>query len=356
MRYFPPQPVRNAVGTSCRENPLRRYGTVEVVRTLVTGSSGHLGEAIVRTLRSRGEDVVGLDMRPSPWTDVVGSITDAEVVRTAMDGIDAVLHTATLHKPQLAFVPGQAFVDTNVSGTLALLDAASATGVRAFVMSSSTTVFGDALIPDAQQPAAWIDESVPPIPKNMYGVTKAAAEDLCHLAYRNQGLSCVVLRVSRFFPELDDKPDAHEGRGDDNVKADEYASRRVSLEDAVDAHVLAAEAAARVGFGRYVVSATTPFRPEDLAQLRTDAAVAFARRAPLAAEVWAGRGWRFPTRVDRVYDNARARADLGWAPRYDLDAIAAMVAAEDTVLTPLARLVGSKEYAHSSYHRGTFAP
>lgn len=72
--------------------------------------------------------------------------------------------------------------------------------------------------------------------------------------------------------------------------------------------------------------------------------------------MWAQRGWRFPTRIDRVYDNARARSDLGWHPAYDLEAIAAMVAADNTVRTPLARLVGSKEYAFSSYHRGTFAP
>lgn len=327
-----------------------------MVRTLVTGSSGHLGEAIVRTLRARGEDVVGLDMRPSPWTDQVGSITDTALVRSAMAGVDVVLHTATLHKPQLAFVPGQAFVDTNVSGTLTLLDAAVDAGVRAFVMSSSTTVFGDALVPEAQRPAAWIDESVTPVPKNMYGVTKAAAEDLCQLAHRNHGLPCVVLRVARFFPETDDRPDAHEGRHDANVKADEYATRRVSLEDAVDAHLVASAAATRIGFGRYIVSATTPFRAADLPRLRTDAAEVFALRAPRAAEVWAQRGWRFPTRIDRVYDNSRARTELGWQPRYDLAAIADMVAGEDTVLTPLARLVGSKEYIYSSYHRGAFAP
>ncbi|WP_124711981.1 NAD-dependent epimerase/dehydratase family protein [Mycolicibacterium nivoides] len=326
------------------------------MRTLVTGSSGHLGEAIVRTLRARGEDVAGMDIRPSPWTDRVGSVTDPAAVRAAMAGVDVVLHTATLHKPQLAFVPGQAFVETNVSGTLALLEAATEAGVQAFVMSSSTTVFGDALVPEAERPAAWIDESVAPVPKNMYGVTKAAAEDLCQLAHRNHGLSCVVLRVARFFPETDDRPDAHEGRTDSNVKADEYATRRVSLDDAVDAHLLAAAAARRIGFGRYIVSATTPFLPKDLAQLRTDAAGVFARRAPRAAEVWARRGWRFPTRIDRVYDNARARADLGWHPRYDMAAIAEMVDTENTVQSPLARLVGSKEYLYSSYHRGTFAP
>ena len=326
------------------------------MRVLVTGSSGHLGEALVRTLRGRGTDVTGLDIRPSELTDVVGSVADAKVVRTVMAGVDVVLHTATMHKPQLAFLPRQAFVDTNVSGTLALLDAAADAGVRSFVMSSSTTVFGDALVPAPGDPAAWIDESVMPVPKNVYGVTKAAAEDLCQLAYRNQNLPCVVLRVSRFFPEADDMPDAHEGREDDNVKADEYASRRVALEDVVDAHLLAADRAPQLGFRRYVISATTPFHREDMAQLRTDAAAVFARRVPSAVAVWAERGWRFPSRLDRVYVNASARRELDWRPRYDLDAVARMVAADDTVRTPLALQVGSKEYVASSYHRGAFRP
>jgi UDP-glucose 4-epimerase len=326
------------------------------MRVLVTGSSGHLGEALVRTLRDRGSDVIGLDIRPSAWTNIVGSVADIDIARAVMAGVDVVLHAATMHKPQLAFLPRQAFVDTNVSGTLALLDAAADAGVRSFVMSSSTTVFGDALVPAPGDPAAWIDESVIPVPKNIYGVTKAAAEDLCQLAYRNQKLPCVVLRVSRFFAEVDDTPDAHEGRTDDNVKADEYASRRVALEDVVDAHLLAADKAPHLGFGRYIISATTPFRREDLTQLRTDAAAVFARRAPLAAALWEERGWRFPSLLDRVYVNASARRELGWRPRFDLDAIAQMVAADGTVRTPMARRVGSKEYVASTYHRGTFRP
>jgi nucleoside-diphosphate-sugar epimerase len=273
-----------------------------------------------------------------------------------MAGVDVVMHAATMHKPQLAFLPRQAFVDTNVSGTLTLLNAAVHAGVRAFVMSSSTTVFGDALIPAPGDPTAWIDESVVPVPKNVYGVTKAAAEDLCQLAFRNQELPCVVLRVSRFFPEADDVPGAHERRSDDNVKADEYASRRVALEDVVDAHLLAADRAPQLGFRRYVISASTPFQREDLPQLRTDASAVFKRRAPLVAAVWAERGWRFPSRLDRVYVNARARRELGWDPHFDLNAIARMVAADNTIRTPLARRVGSKGYVASTYHRGTFRP
>jgi UDP-glucose 4-epimerase len=273
-----------------------------------------------------------------------------------MAGVDVVMHAATLHKPQVAFLPRQAFVDTNISGTLALLEAAAGAGVEAFVMTSSTTVFGDALIPTPGEPAAWIDETVVSVPKNIYGVTKAAAEDLCQLAHRNDGLNCVVLRTSRFFPESDDAPDTQEGRTDENVKADEYAYRRVALEDVVSAHLLAAQRAAEIGFARYLISATTPFLEDDLAELRTDAAAVFARRAPRAAAVWAERGWRFPSRLDRVYVNAKARDELEWRPEFDLDAVAAMVARGGSVRTPLSQVIGSKEYAGSSYHLGQFAP
>jgi len=326
------------------------------MRALVTGSAGHLGEAMVRTLRAGGADVVGLDIRPTPFTDVVGSVADPELMREAMAGVDVVFHMAALHKPQLAFVPGKAFVDTNVGGTHTVLDAAVAAGVRAFVMTSSTTVFGDALIPPPDRPAAWIDESVALVPKNLYGVTKAGAEDLCQLAHRNDGLACIVLRTSRFFVEGDDMPGLYDGRSDDNIKANEYAYRRVALEDAVDAHLKAAAQAPRIGFGRYIVSATTPFTRADLAQLRDDAAAVYARRAPLAAAAWKERGWRFPDRLDRVYVNARARRDLGWRPRFDLNAIAARVVVGESVQTPLSQLVGAKEYPGSSYHLNVFHP
>ncbi|MGE2716892.1 NAD-dependent epimerase/dehydratase family protein [Mycolicibacterium litorale] len=323
-------------------------------RILVTGSSGHLGEALVRTLVAQGREVVGFDSRPSPWTAVVGSVTDRRATRDAIEGADAVLHTAALHKPQVGGLPRQAFVDTNISGTLTLLDAAADAGVGAFVMTSSTSVFGDALIPAQGTPAAWIDETVAAVPKNIYGATKAAAEDLCQIAHRNQDLPVVVLRASRFFGELDDAPGTHDGRCDDNVKADEYAYRRVALDDVVDAHLLAMDRAADVGFARYVVSATTPFVPDDVADLRTDARAVFERRAPRAAAVWRDRRWRFAERVDRVYDNARARRDLGWTPRFDVDAIAARVERTGSVLTPMAELVGSKEYPGSAYHLGRF--
>ena len=114
-------------------------------------------------------------------------------------------------------------------------------------------------------------EYVKPVPKNIYGVTKAAAEDLCQLFHRNHGLPCIVLRTSRFFPEPDLNRSVRESYADDNIKVSEYLYRRVDLEDAVSAHLLAAERAPAIGFGRYIISATTPGFPEDLPDLRRDA-------------------------------------------------------------------------------------
>src|SRR3954452_19488196 len=116
------------------------------MRILVTGSSGHLGEALMRTLaRMDGVDAVGIALLPSPYTTAVGSVGDREFLRRCMGGVDAVLHTATLHKPHVASNARQDFVDTNVTGTLNLLEVAVAAGVRAFVFTSSTTTFGHAL-------------------------------------------------------------------------------------------------------------------------------------------------------------------------------------------------------------------
>jgi len=114
------------------------------MRVLITGSSGHLGEALVRSLRAEGNDVVGLDTLPSPHTDVVGSISDVELLRGRIAEVDAVLHTATLHKPHVATHSRQAFVDVNITGTLTLLEHALAVAARCFVFTSTTSAFGRA--------------------------------------------------------------------------------------------------------------------------------------------------------------------------------------------------------------------
>lgn len=314
------------------------------MKILVTGSAGHLGEALIRTLQPLGHRVLGVDLLDSAYTARCGSISDRRFVRECMQGVDAVLHTATLHKPHVVTHRRQDFIDTNVSGTLNLLEEAVAAGVRSFIFTSTTSVFGRALCPAPGAPAAWITEDVVPVPRNIYGVTKTAAEDLCELFHRDHRLPVLVLRTSRFFAEEDDQKATREAYSDDNAKANEFLYRRVELEDAVSAHLRAIERAPALGFGRYIISATTPFERSDLVELQRDAAAVVQRHYPGFAQVYRRLGWSMFPGIDRVYVNAKARRDLGWAPRHDFGSVLARLQSGAALLSSLAQAVGAKGY------------
>ena len=317
------------------------------MKILVTGSSGHLGDALVRTLHAQGDAVVGLDVVPSASTDVLGSLVDRSVVARCMQGVDAVLHTATLHKPHVHSHSRQDFIDVNVTGTLNLLEEAVSAGVRSFVFTSTTSAFGDALSPPPPAPAAWITEDVVPVPKNIYGVTKVAAEDLCQLFQRNHGLPVLVLRTSRFFPERDDTESRRHGFDDLNLKVIELLHRRVDIQDVVDAHLLALQRAPEVGFQRLIISATSPFERADVGALRGQASAVLRRIFPGFEAVFRHRGWRMLEDIDRVYVNERARRVLGWQPRYDFaQALTDLMHGRDP-RSPLTHAIG-----HKGYHPG----
>ncbi len=324
------------------------------MKILVTGSAGHLGEALMRGLQETSHEALGIDMLASAFTTRVGSIADRAFVARAMRGVDAVLHAATLHKPHVATHGKQDFIDTNVTGTLTLLEAAAAAQVGAFVFTSTTSSYGDAMAPAPGAPAVWVDEDLTPIPKNIYGATKLAAEDLCRLFQRQHGLPCIVLRTSRFFPERDDRQDARERYAPANAQVNELLNRRVDIEDALGAQLCAIERAARIGFGRYIISATSPFGRDELQALRDALPAVVARHVPQYAAEYAKRGWALPPGIDRVYVNARARDELGWRPKHDFaSAIAALRTAGDH-RSALARQVGAKGY-HPAAQAATFA-
>ena len=324
------------------------------MRVLVTGSSGHLGEALVRTLRRLNHEVVSIDLLESPFTTCTGSITERGLVQSCLPGVQVVFHAATLHKPHVVTHSRQDFIDTNITGTLHLLEEAVTAGVESFVFTSTTSVFGDALAPPAGAPAAWVTEEIGPVPKNIYGVTKAAAEDLCQLFYRNQRLACVILRTSRFFPEPDDDKSVRAAFADENQKVNEYLFRRVDLEDVVSAHLLAAELGAQIGFGRYIISATTPFSTRDLAELVVDASSVVKRYAPDFVGEYGRRNWRMTPSIDRVYVNEKARNELGWKPRYDFQFLVEQLKQDKDPRSPLARLVGSKGYHEAVFSEGPY--
>ena len=180
---------------------------------LVTGSSGWLGQTLVPRLARDGHKVVGLDPDAGPTTAIVGSVVDRALVHRTLreHAIEAIVHAAARHKPHIETHDNSEFVAVNVQGTLNLLEEAVAPGskVDRFVFTSTTSLMISQKIRDGKaggaREAIWIDETLSPLePRNIYGVTKRAAEELCRLFNHLHGLPILILRTSRFFPEEDD--------------------------------------------------------------------------------------------------------------------------------------------------------
>lgn len=308
------------------------------MRVLLTGSTGWLGRHLAPMLASLGHEITGVDMAPGPFTQEIGTIADRRFVQqvVAGHGIEAIIHAGALHKPDIARFPRQAFIDVNVTGTLNLLEAAVEAGHDRFVFTSTTSLMISKTIrAEASNEAVWLNETHAPLaPRNIYGVTKLAAENLCHEIHQETGLACLILRTSRFFPEDDD---TLTNPPPENLKANEFLNRRMTVEDAARAHVAALEKAPSLGFGVYLVSAPTPFQRADCSELKQDAASVIARYYPDAPELYARRGWTLPASIGRVYDASAFQKDLGFEFRTDFA----------TILTEL-RSGGDLPFAHDA--------
>ncbi|KTE03379.1 NAD-dependent epimerase/dehydratase family protein [Sphingopyxis sp. H115] len=295
------------------------------MRVLLTGSSGWLGRYLAPLLTENGHEVTGLDVVPGIHTRVIGSVADRALIDRTMGeyGIEAIVHAGALHKPDIARYPRQAFVDVNVTGTLNLLEAAIAAGNDRFLFTSTTSLMvrADVRKGAGTHGAWWMDEDFGPIePRNIYGITKLAAEQACRLVHREHGIAALILRTGRFFPEDDD---THAVPSGENIKANELLNRRLTVEDAAAAHLAALEAAPAIGCDTFILSAPPPFAREDAEELARDARAVIARHYPDAAELYAAKGWVLPNIIDRVYDPSRAERRLGWRARTDFGSVLA---------------------------------
>jgi UDP-glucose 4-epimerase len=304
---------------------------------LVTGSSGWLGQTLVPRLRRDGHLVIGLDPVPALTTGIVGSIVDRETVRAALRNhdIQAIVHAAALHKPHVGRHDNARFISVNVQGTLNLLEEAVSAGskVDRFVYTSTTSLMVSQEIRTMHErgeaSAIWVTEELAPLqPHNIYGVSKYSAEHLCRMFHEVHGLPTIVLRTARFFPEEDDVT-IKLIQSWPNAKANEFLFRRLTVEDAAEAHVVALQRARQIGFDTFIISALTPFHPDDCGQLMEYAPLVVHHYFPRYREIYARRGWTMFDWVDRVYDASKAMRRLGFVCRTGFGDVLAQLDRED---------------------------
>lgn len=280
---------------------------------LITGSAGWLGRHLYPLLKDAGHEIVGLDVVAGTTVDHVASVADSPAIRALFEAhqFDAVIHSGALHKPDIVRFGRQDFIDVNVTGTLNLLEGAAARPGTRFIFTSTTSLMISQKIRQEQSETAfWLDEETAPLePRNIYGVTKLAAEGLCRLHHHQSDLNVIILRTARFFPEEDDSIKGILGL---NLKANELLNRRATVSDMVRAHLLALEKAAEVKFGLYLVSAPTLFMPEDAHRLKSDARAVIDHYYPDANELFQRVNWQLPATIGRVYDGSRITRELGF--------------------------------------------
>jgi nucleoside-diphosphate-sugar epimerase len=193
------------------------------------------------------------------------------------------------------------FERVNVHCTAELVRLSLAAGIRRFVFTSTTALYGAAATPPGQ--AGWTTEDTVPQPRTIYHRTKLQAESLLEAAAGRGDLDVAVLRMSRCFPEPAPLMAAYR------------LHRGVDVRDVADAHAAALESGSS-GFHTFIISGATPFVPGDCRELLESAPTVLRHRAPGLVAEFEHRGWELPNSIDRVYSSHKAVRELGWNPQF----------------------------------------
>ncbi len=288
------------------------------MRVLVTGSAGRVGRAIYIKLM-RTHEVVGIDKTPCSTADFIGDIRDSALVEKALEGVDAIVHTAALHAPHVGLLPDEDFQSINVDATEHLALAGIKAGIKHFVFTSTTALYGYASTPKGV--AGWVNEQVTPKPKTVYHKSKIRAETNLEEISNVFNLPVTVLQMSRCFPEPAD------------LMAVYRLTRGVDARDVAAAHLCAVNTRLS-GFNRFIISGSTPFTVSDCENLYRDANAIIQQKCPELAAAFQQRGWSLPTSLDRVYDSSAAQNNLGWSSKHGFDSVLDMLDNESAEVLP----------------------
>ena len=275
------------------------------MKVLVTGSSGKLGSVTVKLLANFGHIVTGLDVFGGPTTNLIADVKDKYKMLEITQGFDAVIHTAALHGRHMDLgYTREAFVDTNIKGTLNLLNACVANDISKFLFTSTTSIYGNSLVDNDK--AVWVDEELPIRPRDIYDITKLSCEELCREFFDKEKIQATVYRVGRFLPETD------------NLKLNHRLYRGLDERDGAEALRLALEHKFEQ-FEIFNISSGSPFQKEDLIELKHDAPSVIARYYPEAIELYERNHWTLPESIDRVYRSDKAMQTLNYQPKFTFE-------------------------------------
>jgi nucleoside-diphosphate-sugar epimerase len=311
------------------------------MRILVTGGTGFTGKALVRRLLELGHEVVALDSKEGIKTHeirdwggevVLGSVTDPEVVRRAIKDVEVVHHVAAAFREMN--VPESTYQEVNVGGTRNVLEAALEAGVRKLVNCSTVGVHGNVDHPPA-------DETAPIRPADYYQRTKHEAE-LIARRFCDRGLPAVTLRPAAIYGPGDPERFGMIFRRVLRGTFPMFGSGKtlyhpLYIDSLVDAFLLAMEDGKGVGES-YLIADEQSLEIEDLVRrvarvLGVDVKIPHLPVFPVVVAghlcEWVCKPFGvtpplFPRRVDwyrqnRAFKIDKAKRDLGYAPRVDID-------------------------------------
>jgi nucleoside-diphosphate-sugar epimerase len=272
---------------------------------LVTGASGKLGSVTVDLLKGCGHQVTGIDLTESRTTQWIADVKHKEQMFELTFGMDAVIHAAALHGRHMDLAyPREDFVDTNIKGTLNLLNACVYNGVSKFLFASTTSIYGKSLVDEKQ--AVWVDENLAVCPRDIYDITKQACEELCREFFEKENLQATVFRVGRFLPEPI------------NLMLNHRLYRGLDERDGAEALRLALNKEFQQ-FEIFNISSGSAFQWEDLIELKRNAPATIHKYFPAAIEIYRKNNWTLPESIDRVYSSDKARKILGYCPKYTFE-------------------------------------
>jgi UDP-glucose 4-epimerase len=169
--------------------------STETQKILVVGGAGYIGSHVVKALRDAGKSPIVFDNLSSGLRGnllsgipfIFGDLLFPEQLKSAMEGVDSVIHLAALKAAGESMLEPEKYAENNLCGTINLLNAATAANVKKFVFSSSAAVYGEPqYLP--------MDESHPTEPMNFYGYTKLGIENLLRWYSQLRGLRFCSLR------------------------------------------------------------------------------------------------------------------------------------------------------------------